>query len=712
MSNAIDLELKLKEYFGYNTFRSLQKDIITKLLEGNDLLAILPTGAGKSLCYQLPAMLLPGTALIISPLISLMQDQVASLTKNGIPAAYLNSSLSFHEMLSLINNLSDYKLLYVAPERFTDQNFLQRLKETAISFFVIDEAHCISQWGHSFRPEYRQLSILKQTFLNRPIIALTATATNDVEQDIIIQLSMQKPIVFKSSFDRPNLTIRADRKTNVQKQIKNFLEKHQNQSGIIYAATRKTVELTYLELKKAGYNVGKYHAGMKDNERWESQHAFIHDKIPLMVATVAFGMGIHKPDVRFIVHIDMPRTIEQYYQEIGRAGRDGLPSECLMFYGYQDLFIYKAFLDDAKDEHWRKQMDDKTERMFKFCNSLSCRRKELLRYFGESYKFPSCQGCDNCLDDVETIDGTIAAQKILSCVYRLEHKFGIRHVIEVLRGSQNQSVLSRGHNNLSTYGILSQCSEAEIRHYIDSLIMQGYLNVTMSEYPVLQWTESSSSVTRGNQKVNFVKKIFKEQKVSHPNYDTRLFDCLKKLRMEISQQERLPPFAIFNDRSLAEFATVYPQTQDDFMQINGVGPLKWQKYGRQFLSLIQEYCIENQIVLKPKRNVIEASSPKPQRPASSEVTLSLFRQGHSIQDIAAIRKLAQSTLIEHLVESIERGEHVEISRLVTQAHQEAIRSAADEIGYAKLTPIKEKLGEEFPYDEIKLVVAACKIGSR
>lgn len=407
------LEEELKRYFGYNTFRVYQKEIIQSLLRKEDVLAILPTGAGKSLCYQLPALLQQGTAIVISPLISLMQDQVVSLYKNGISAAFLNSSLLYQDIQSVLQQISDYKLLYVAPERLIDPQFLERLKETTISFFVIDEAHCISQWGHSFRVEYRKLSILKETFPHCPIIALTATATHDVEKDIQVQLAMQNPKIIKGSFDRPNLTIRLEPKIQVDKQLQVFLEQQKNQPGIIYAATRKGVENTFTQLQQAGYAVGRYHAGLSDQEKSVSQHAFLHDQLTLMVATVAFGMGVHKPDIRFIVHLDMPRTIEQYYQEIGRGGRDGLPAECLMLYSTQDFMIYKSFLDDVEDLVIRKQMKLKTESMYRFCTSLKCRRRELLRYFGEYFPQERCGACDNCLEEAEQIDGTVIAQKIL-----------------------------------------------------------------------------------------------------------------------------------------------------------------------------------------------------------------------------------------------------------------------------------------------------------
>lgn len=703
------LEEELKRYFGYNTFRAYQKEIIQALLCKKDVLAILPTGAGKSLCYQLPALLQPGTAIVVSPLISLMQDQVVSLYKNGISAAFLNSTLSYREIQDVLQDLSDYKLIYVAPERLLDPQFLERLKEAEVSFFVIDEAHCISQWGHSFRVEYRKLSILKEAFPQCPVIALTATATHDVEKDIQVQLAMQNPAVIKGSFDRPNLTIRIHPKIQPDRQLRAFLEQQGNQPGIIYAATRKGVENTFDELKQAGYAVGRYHAGLPEQERSASQHAFLHDQVSLMVATVAFGMGVHKPDIRFIVHLDMPRTIEQYYQEIGRGGRDGLPAECLTLYGVQDFVVYKSFLEDLEDPVIRRQMKLKTESMYRLCTSLKCRRGELLRYFGEHFLQETCGACDNCLEEAEQVDGTINAQKILSCVYRLRQNVGMRMVTDVLRGSKNQNILSRGYDKLSTYGLLSDLPEQEVRYYIESLLHLSLLKLTEGEYPVLKWTEHSPAVVNGQQTVFFKKRNFKAKKEERErfksretvtlNFDQPLFEALRQLRLQTAREEEVPPYVVFSDRALQEMAVYFPQNQQEFAKINGVGPIKWVKYGEKFLEVVRAHGGQR---IVPEREPV--ATPL-QRRNSVDGTIDLYQQGQSIEQIMQIRQLAKSTILTHLAEAIQQGIDLDLSPLILPEKQAAIRSVIAEVGAERLAPIKEKLPEDFTYDDIRLVAA-------
>jgi ATP-dependent DNA helicase RecQ len=588
LSTGIELEEELKRIFGYNDFRQYQKEIITGLMAGRDTVAILPTGAGKSICYQLPAMLMEGTALVISPLISLMQDQVISLSRSGVPAAFINSSLRVTELRQVMENLSSYKLLYIAPERLTDESFLERLKNLKISFFAIDEAHCISQWGHSFRPEYRQLNILKKIFPDKPVIALTATATPKVEEDIAEQLDLKNTNMIKGSFDRPNLSISVDDKSNSQTKIINFVKKNSQQSGIIYSGTRKGVDEMCGILQNEGIDCQKYHAGMSAKDREKAQHDFVYDKVQLICATVAFGMGVHKPNIRYVIHMDMPKCIEQYYQEIGRAGRDGMPSQCLLFYSGKDLSLNRFFASQIENPQEQEHALKLSYKMYNLCTSFDCRRKLILAYFGEHYPKSHCNSCDNCCDEKNQIDGSIITKKILSCVFRMEQRFGIRQIAQVLIGSKTANVCKHNHDELSTFGIMPDATEEEIRDYVYSLISMGFLKRTEDEYPVIQWTDNTRSALDGEHKITFhkrEKKAYTKAKVVSENPE--LYEKLRELRLKLAKKENVPPYVIFSDKTLNELAKHRPSSQEEFLEINGVGPYKWRRYGRQFLNAVQ-----------------------------------------------------------------------------------------------------------------------------
>ena len=587
------IENSLKQYFGFDTFRPFQKQIVDAMLEGQDVMAILPTGSGKSLCYQLPAIVTEGTAIVISPLIALMEDQVKSLQAMGIKAAYINSQLPWADQRDIMANFNQYDLIYLAPERILKEGFLEALGTPKISFLIIDEAHCISQWGHAFRPEYRQLSILKAKFPNVPTAAFTATATHAVIEDMKLQLNLNNPLTIVGSFDRPNLSIRIIPRENGTAQLVSFIQDRKNDSGIIYTTTRDGVDKLYELLSKKGFSVQRYHAGMSDIDRQNSQKRFLSDDSRLMVATIAFGMGVHKPDVRYIVHMDLPKSMEGYYQEIGRAGRDGLPSDCLMLFGTQDYLMQKRMVDDTEDPTIKVNMLRRLEQFFAFCHSTTCRRKEILHYFGENYPHNNCKNCDNCVDEVITEDATVMAQKILSCVYRMKQRFGINLVVDVLNGAQTQQITQYQFNNLSTYGLLKELNKLEIRHYIFSLINQNYLKITEGQYPVLQLTDDSWKVLKENKKVDIRKKIIsikktKTAKIKAKIESNPLFLKLKEVRKQIADKAGIAPFMVFHDKHLLHMSEIKPKSLSEFREVQGVGDQKLQKYAALFLEVIQK----------------------------------------------------------------------------------------------------------------------------
>ena len=588
----------LNNVYGYESFRQQQAEIIEDIIQGNDCFVLMPTGGGKSLCYQIPALIRSGTAIVVSPLIALMQDQVSALKTLGIKAAFYNSSLNSELASAVLQDLHAQKLdlLYVSPERLLNQGFIQRLQSIEISLFAIDEAHCISQWGHDFRPEYSQMGSLREWFNKIPFIALTATADKATREDIIEKLHFYSPKVHISSFDRPNIYYRVEEKNNTFQQLLSFLESKNNLSGIIYALSRKKVEEVAEKLKEKGFNAKAYHAGLPAEIRETVHQQFIRDEINIVVATVAFGMGIDKPNVRFVVHYDLPKNIEGYYQETGRAGRDGLESEVFMLFGMKDVTTSKYFIDQISNETQKRLESFKLNAMIEFAEAQTCRRNVLLNYFGEITSKP-CGNCDICLNPPEWFDGKIVAQKVLSCVYRMNQNYGVKQVIDVLRGLNNEKIRTSGHQFLSTYGIGKEYSAQQWSSFIRQLIHLGYLFQDIQNYSVLKLTESSGELLKGKidiqlalpKKVKPSSIVFKKSNNKVEDKHKECFEALRILRRDIAEMEDIPAYQVFGDATLIEMAKKRPKNDSELLQITGVGQAKMARFGFDFLQFFQSY---------------------------------------------------------------------------------------------------------------------------
>ena len=610
LAKAQDPLSLLHHVFGFATFRPLQQQIIDSVLAGRDNFVLMPTGGGKSLCYQIPGLLRPGVAIVISPLISLMQDQVQALRANGVSAAYYNSSLTSPEAKQVLAQLhaNELDFLYIAPERLVTEAFLTRLTTIEIALFVVDEAHCVSQWGPDFRPEYLQLKQLRQAFPHVPLIALTATADKQTRADIRHHLQLEQAEFYLASFNRPNIRYTVLEKHKPMQQLMEFLNQHLDESGIIYCMTRKRVADVSQKLREVGLSALPYHAGLSVQERQHAQNAFQKDDVPIIVATIAFGMGIDKPNVRFVVHYDLPKNIESYYQETRRAGRDGLPSEALLFYGIADIAMVRGIITQNNNDLQRRIELHKLNAMTAFAEAQTCRRRVLLNYFGETFT-DHCHHCDICLNPPETYDATEDAQKALSCVYRVKQHYGLAHVVDILRGANHQKLIHLRHHQLSTYGIGSHLSKEAWYSVFRQLIHHGLLEQDIANYSVLKLTAKARMVLRGEQQLIFAKPRIKtpvkkkeKQKIAMTNttYDGSLFEKLRRLRKQLADDAGVPPFVIFNDASLVEMSTRCPTTPDAFLAINGVGTFKLKAYGQQFLQAVVEHnvalnCVKNEL---------------------------------------------------------------------------------------------------------------------
>ena len=601
----------LHKYYGYTSFRKGQENIITSIINKEDVLAIMPTGGGKSICYQVPALCLDGITIVISPLISLMKDQVDALKTMGVKARLINSSLSnseYNEALEEIEN-DECKIIYIAPERLDSMDFVNIIRGKNISQVAIDEAHCVSQWGHDFRVSYKKIPYFINRLDKRPIVtAFTATASNEVREDIINILNLHNPAVYITGFDRENLSINIVKSSSKNKYTLDYVENHKNESGIIYASTRKEVETIYEGLLKRNYSVAKYHAGLSNEARKEYQENFINDDIKIMVATNAFGMGIDKPNIRWVLHYNMPQSIENYYQEIGRAGRDGEDSECVLLFSPGDVHTQKYLVEVGIENPERKRVQyKKLQQMVDLVYSNTCYRKNILNYFGEIF-LDDCNNCSNCLNEGEVVDKTLDAQKVISCIARMKRSFGATMIIDVLRGSKNKKVLDLGFNTLTTYGIMKNYSNEDLKTFINTLVSHGFLDVVENigprgSFPTIKLNEQSLKVIRQEIKVEF-----KEDKVTKSRYvENELYEMLVSLRSEIAKEEGIAPYMVFGDATLKNMASVYATNKEEMLNISGVGQIKYEKYGKRFEDIIEKY-IEEKNIDKSKLNTVSGKS--------------------------------------------------------------------------------------------------------
>jgi len=702
INNAKDA---LKKYFGYDAFRPMQSEIIQSIYEKKDVLVLMPTGGGKSICFQIPAITMDGVGVVVSPLISLMKDQVEGLRGNGIRAAYINSSQSLGEQRQVEDDLynGNLDLVYVSPEKLVTLNFLSLLKTIKIALFAIDEAHCISSWGHDFRPEYTQMRILKQRFSNVPIVALTATADRATRKDICIQLNQHQPAVFVASFDRPNLSLTVKPGQKRFEQILDFIRERRDQSGIIYCLSRKSTENLAAKLEGKRIAAAAYHAGLTSEERSKVQEDFINDRVPIVCATVAFGMGIDKSNVRWIIHYNLPKNIEGFYQEIGRAGRDGVKADTLLFYSYQDVMVLRDILSNNNSEQAEIKLA-KLDRMKQYAEAMTCRRQLLLTYFSEQKKV-NCGNCDVCKNPPEYFDGTVIVQKALSAVTRLKQKVASSMLIDVLRGSARKDIMDRGYQNIKTYGAGRDLPLRDWQFYLMQIINKGLLEVAYDEHNALKLTTASKSVLFDGAKIQLVKmqvankrqaaaKAAAKPKTKRERVRDELFEKLRLLRRELAQKQGIPPYLIFSDKTLEEMAARRPVIDADMMDISGVGEQKLKRYGDLFMNAILEYIKDQQ-----KAGIkIQGST--------YILTYDLFKQGLSVDEIAKKRELNPVTIYSHLAHLYTKGEPIDLFQFFTQEEYERIEEAIE----AMIPPFKNKdifeyLNEEIPYHKIRLALA-------
>jgi ATP-dependent DNA helicase RecQ len=702
----------LKNIFGYDEFRSLQLEIITSILNKKDALVVMPTGGGKSLCYQLPALIFKGLTIVVSPLISLMKDQVDQMTQLGIEAVLLNSSISrqeYNENINLIREGS-VKLLYVAPETLLKNDILQFLQTINVDCFAIDEAHCISEWGHDFRPEYRKIANVRKRFPGAVCIALTATATARVRADIRKNLELNETNDFVASFNRGNLFYKIVPKDNPLEQTLEFIKEYKNESGIIYCFSRDSVDRLYMNLKKHGYSVRPYHAGLSDEERQENQNLFLKDDVQIMVATIAFGMGIHKTNVRYVIHFDLPKSIEAYYQETGRAGRDGVDSTCLLLYSYSDIHKIRFFLDQKSDNEEKKAAFVQLNALTGYADTSACRRIPLITYFGEDYTESYCGMCDNCVTPEEHSDDiTVHAQMFLSCVKRTGERFGAGHIIDILRGSKSKKVNDFNHQTLSTYGIGKAYSKDIWMKLVRQFMKQKLVISDTETAGVLKLTERAFNVMKG---LDTVTGSMHEEKKRYSSdssakeYDSVLFEILREKRRELAAKENVPPYVIFSDKTLSEIASFYPRDHESLLKIHGIGAHKIEKYGDILLSITDSYCFENGIEKSFEEPKVKEYLKTPRHIEISE----LYNSGISINEIVEREKVQPRTVMDYLFRYIRDGGSIRKDLLAPMIPTDekilsSVMAAFKSAGVEKLKPVYDELNGSVDYD----IIIICRL---